>query len=101
MLAQVKHGSAELPSTARRIANFIVTNAGDLIRMLITEPAEQTEASEGSVVAFCRRVGATGSQDLKMLLLARDLVDPVQLIHEDLKPGHTVDEVGERVFLPR
>jgi RpiR family carbohydrate utilization transcriptional regulator len=65
--------------------------------MSITELAEHTDASEGSVVAFCRRVGATGFQDLK-ILLARDLVDPVQLIHEDLKPGHTVDEVGERVF---
>jgi RpiR family transcriptional regulator, carbohydrate utilization regulator len=97
ILAQVKHGSAELPPTARRIATFIVKNAGDVIRMSITELAEQAEASEGSVVAFCRRVGATGFQDLK-ILLARDLVDPVQLIHEDLKPGHTVDEVGERVF---
>ena len=97
ILTQVRHGSAELPPTARRIATFIAKNAGDVIRMSITGLAEQTGASEGSVVAFCRRVGATGFQDLK-ILLARDLVDPVQLIHEDLKPGHTVDEVGERVF---
>ena len=52
--------------------------------MSITELAEQTGASEGSVVGLCRRVGAGGFQDLK-ILLARDLVEPVRFIQEDLE----------------
>lgn len=65
--------------------------------MSITELAEQTGASEGSVVGLCRRVGAGGFQDLK-ILLARDLVEPVRFIQEDLEETDDFTRVGERIF---
>jgi DNA-binding MurR/RpiR family transcriptional regulator len=65
--------------------------------MSVTEVAEQTGSSEGSVVGVCRRLGIGGFQELK-LLLARDLVDPVRLIQEDLSETDTVTDVREHVF---
>ena len=41
--------------------------------MSITEVAEKAEASEGSVVGLCRRIGASGFQELK-ILIAREFV---------------------------
>lgn len=65
--------------------------------MSVTEVAEATDASEGSVVRVCQQVGTNGFQDLK-LALARDLVAPVQFIHEDLQPEDTVAVVMEKIF---
>ncbi len=65
--------------------------------MSITELAEQTHSSEGSVVGLCQRLGIKGFQELK-ILLSRDLVEPVRLIQEDLRASDTVSDVGEHVF---
>ncbi|MGE5146846.1 MAG: MurR/RpiR family transcriptional regulator [Candidatus Eiseniibacteriota bacterium] len=86
-----------LSPAARRIADFIADNAADVVHMSVTEVADGAGASEGSVVAFCRQLGATGFQHLK-IALARDLVQPVQLIHEDLKPDDDVPTVLDKVF---
>jgi RpiR family transcriptional regulator, carbohydrate utilization regulator len=49
------------------------------------------------VVRLCHQIGTTGYQDLK-LALARELVEPVQFIHEDLQPADTVGTVVEKIF---
>ena len=48
VLARIRHLRADLPPTAKRIASYIETHAADVIRMSITELADQSEASEGS-----------------------------------------------------
>ena len=83
ILTLIRQSIRTLPPTARRIASYIDEHAQDVIRMSITELAEQAEASEGSVVGLCRRLGIDGFQELK-ILLSRDVVDPVRLIQEDL-----------------
>lgn len=97
ILMRIRHLSDGLPPTARRIAAYIAEHAEEVIRMSITEVAEQTGASEGSIVGLCRRLGASGFQELK-ILLSRDLVEPMRIIHEDLRPSDTVTDVAEHVF---
>lgn len=87
----------DLPPTAGRIADFITLNAADVVHMSVTEVAERAEASEGSVIGFCQVIGARGFQQVK-LSLARELVQPVQFIHEDLKPEDDTRSVIEKVF---
>ena len=58
------------------------------------EVAERTGSSEGSVVGLCQLLGARGFQEVK-IALARDLVQPVQFIHEDL----TQETVGASLHL--
>ncbi len=65
--------------------------------MSITELAEATQSSEGSIVGLCRRFGAAGFQEVK-ILLARDLVKPVQFIQEDLQEGDTDERVCDIIF---
>jgi DNA-binding MurR/RpiR family transcriptional regulator len=87
----------KLPPTAARIADFILTNAAEVVHMSVTEVAEGAEASEGSVVALCQQLGARGFQQVK-IALARDLVQPVQFIHEDLAPDDDTPTVIEKIF---
>jgi DNA-binding MurR/RpiR family transcriptional regulator len=86
-----------LGDTSRRIADFILEHAADVIHMSVTEVAEQTQSSEGSVVGLCKNVGATGFQQLK-IALAQELVAPVQFIHEDLDPADDADAVVRKIF---
>lgn len=87
----------DLPPTAGRIADFILANANDVVHMSVTEVAERAEASEGSVVGFCQLLGARGFQQIK-IALARDLVQPVQFIHEDLTPADDIGTVIDKIF---
>ncbi|HMR33179.1 MAG TPA: MurR/RpiR family transcriptional regulator [Geminicoccaceae bacterium] len=86
-----------LAPTAARIADFILANAHDVVHMSITEVAERSRASEGSVIALCQQLGARGFQQLK-IALARDLVRPVQFIHEDLDRDDDTRTVVDKIF---
>lgn len=97
ILTQLRLSMDTLPATARRIAAFIERNPRDVIRMSITELAEQAGASEGSVVGLCRRLGASGFQELK-ILLAGQVVEPIQFIQEDLTEQDDLAQVRDRVF---
>jgi DNA-binding MurR/RpiR family transcriptional regulator len=88
---------ASLPPTSRRIARFVLDNVSEVVHMSVTELAEKTESSEGSVVGLAKTLGYTGFQQLK-IALAQDLVAPVQFIHEDLEPGDHSDTVIRKIF---
>lgn len=86
-----------LRPTAQRIADFILDQSSDVIHMSVTELAESTNASEGSVIGLCKQLGATGFQQLK-IVLAQELVQPVQLIHEDLEPEDDAAGIIDKIF---
>lgn len=86
-----------LPPTARRIAEFILSNAQHVVHMSVTEVAEGASASEGSVIGLCQMLGARGFQEVK-LALARDLVQPIQFIHEDLVRDDDTAGVISKIF---
>lgn len=88
---------ANLPPTAARIADFMIAHAADVVHMSVTEVAESAGASEGSVIALCQQLGARGFQQVK-IALARDLVQPVQFIHEDLARTDDTGTVIEKIF---
>ena len=97
MLERIAATRSALPPTAGRIADFIRDHAADVVHMSVTEVAEGAGASEGSVVTFCQQLGARGFQQLK-IALARDLVQPIQFIHEDLERTDDVPSVIEKIF---
>lgn len=88
---------ANLPPKAARIADFFMSHAAEVVHMSVTEVAERTGASEGSVISLCQQLGARGFQQVK-IALARDLVQPVQFIHEDLARSDDTGTVIEKIF---
>ena len=86
-----------LSGTAQRVADYILQHPNEVVHMSVTEVAEATQVSDGSVVRLCHLVGTKGFQDLK-LALARELVQPIQFIHEDLQKDDPVPLVIDKVF---
>lgn len=97
ILARIASSQDSLSPTGQRIARYIYAYRHDVVHMSVTEVAEATSASEGSIVNLCRQLGMKGFQDLK-IALARELVEPVQFIHEDLQPGDDVGTIIEKIF---
>ncbi|HEY8540187.1 MAG TPA: MurR/RpiR family transcriptional regulator [Steroidobacteraceae bacterium] len=96
-IARIKAASGSMGKVSQRIANFIIANAPEVIHMSVSELAERTKASEGAVIKFCKALGATGYQQLK-ILLAQEIHQPIQFIHEDLEYGDTPAQVIEKTF---
>ena len=90
----IQHGSC--PST-RSIADYILENPRQVVGMSVTELAEATGASDGSVINLCRQLDLSGFQQLK-LSLAQEVVQPVQFIHEDLQQTDTTPTVCRKTF---
>jgi RpiR family transcriptional regulator, carbohydrate utilization regulator len=97
ILSRIRELQTELPPKASQIATFMLGQAENVIHMSITEVAETCNVSEGTIVSFCRRVGAGGFQEMK-ILLARDLIEPVRLIQEDLHRGDDAATVTDHIF---
>ena len=97
VLARIKTLWPSLGPVGQRIADFIEKNPREVIHMSVSEVAERTGSSEGSVVGLCKNLGATGFQQIK-IALAQEMVRPVQFIHEDLDPRDTVDSVIRKIF---
>jgi DNA-binding MurR/RpiR family transcriptional regulator len=97
VLARIESMWPSLGPVGQRIAEFIVKNAHQVVHMSVSEVAEQTGSSEGSIVGLCKTLGATGFQQVK-IALAQEIVRPVQMIHEDLEPGDPVDVAIRKIF---
>lgn len=97
VLARIQSVRQSLGPTGRRIADFIVQHPQEVVHMSVSEVAERTGASEGSIVGLCKSIGATGFQQLK-IVLAQETVRPVQFIHEDLEPQDDAEAVARKIF---
>lgn len=82
---------------AQKIARHVLENPEAVVRMSVTELADATEVSEGSVINFCRGIGLSGFQHLK-LSLAQEIVQPMQFIHEDVSPDDDMASICRKVF---
>ena len=62
---------ATLPSltaSGQRIGKFILLSPGDVVQLTVSDVAEMTGSSVGSVVRFCQELGLRGFADLKLRL---------------------------------
>lgn len=97
VLNRIRVRQASLGPSTRSIADFIQANPRRVVGMSVTELAEATGASDGSVINLCRQLGLSGFQQLK-LSLAQEVVQPVQFIHEDLQQSDDTATVCRKMF---
>ena len=62
MLARIQSLLPSMGAASQRIGEFVISHPADVVHMSVSEVAERTQCSEGSVVGFCKLLGATGFQ---------------------------------------
>lgn len=97
VIGRIRSIHKTLGPTSRAIADYILTQPDVVMRISVTELAEATGASQGSVVNFCQGLGLSGFQQLK-LSLAQAVVQPVQYIQEDLARTDDIETVCRKMF---
>lgn len=97
VLSRIRIREASLGPSTRSIAHYVLENPQAIVGMSVTELSDTVGVSEGSVINFCRQLGLSGFQQLK-LSLAQEVVQPVQFIHEDLQPNDDTTAVCRKTF---
>lgn len=88
------------PSLSRaeqRVADYICQNPGEVIRLSVAGLAEASGVSDATVIRMARHIGLNGYQDLK-IVLAQDLVSPLQSIHEEISENDSTLAIIDKVF---
>jgi len=81
-----------LPRSERKVADYVLNHANQVIHSSVTDLAQTLEVSESTVVRFCQRLGYQGYPEFKVLL-ARDLGTPFQDTYDTLDPGDDVTTI--------
>lgn len=98
ILVRLREIAAELTDAEARVANFVAANTEAVTGMSITVLAQQSSASEATVVRLCKKLHLRGYQELR-LALAQDAGDPrLRVIHEDVALGDGTSSLLGKVF---
>jgi RpiR family transcriptional regulator, carbohydrate utilization regulator len=85
MLSVISDALPRLKGTTQKVAEFILNSPQETINLTITELGARVGVSEASIVRFAQSLGYSGFHALK-IRLAEDIVSPMLISHEDLKP---------------
>jgi len=68
IIRAIENGRHELRKSERKVADFVLARAEDVIHMRIVDLAQESNVSEPTVVRFCRAIGCDGFQSFKLAL---------------------------------
>lgn len=86
-----------LKAALKKVADLVLSRPEMAIYASVNEVAAQAGVSEATVMRFCRILGFRGFQDFK-IALARELVTPMQRLHEEVDAGDTPAAIVRKVF---
>jgi DNA-binding MurR/RpiR family transcriptional regulator len=86
-----------LKAALRKVADLILNKPEMAIYASVNEVAAAAGVSEATVMRFCRTLGFRGFQDFK-IALAREMVSPLQRLHEEVEEGDNPDTIVRKVF---
>ena len=97
MISQIELVRNELPESEKKVAEYILANAKDVMYMSIHELAKKADASSAAVVRFCRSLGTDGFPALKIRLSAE--VENIQYVgYLDVESNETVPSIIDKML---
>jgi RpiR family carbohydrate utilization transcriptional regulator len=86
-----------LKAALRKVADVTLARPELAIYASVNEVAAAAGVSEATVMRLCRLLGFRGFQDFK-IALARELVTPLQRLHEEVSEGDDAATIVHKVF---
>ena len=96
-LSRVRAAYPSLSPTEQRVADFVLADHGNVIRMTLADLASRTGVSEATIMRYCRSVGYAGFVDFKMALLLAFKGSP-RFVYENVEVGDTPQVIANKVF---
>lgn len=88
---------SSLREAERRVAEYVLSNTGEVMYLSITELAEKSGTSEATVSRLCRRLGYKGYQELKISAAMSSMPEKRQL-NEEACEADDVRTICSKVF---
>lgn len=92
---------ASLKSAERRLADYILNNAGEVVNITMEELERRSASSYATIYRFCKKLGFSGFKELKQALVHDILQEsPAPSTIEDMliRPSMSMREIVERTF---
>ena len=86
-----------MTTAEQRVVDTIIEHPQDVIYASVAELAERSKVSDPTVIRTCKKLGFNGYQDLK-ITLAKELVNPLQAINENISPEDDSRTVAAKTF---
>ncbi len=97
ILTQIEIAIKELPTSERKVGEYILENKASIISMTITELAEKSDTSTAAVVRLCRSIGINGFPNLKIRLSAL-VENNVQSGYYDIEPKEEIRSIIKKTM---
>jgi DNA-binding MurR/RpiR family transcriptional regulator len=97
-LTRIRSSYPSLAVSEKRVADWVMEEPEKIIHLSMAQVARECGVSDTTVLRFCRNSGFQGYTDLK-LSIARDVVSPTQVIHDDIAEGDAPATIARKVFL--
>lgn len=94
-LKMIRNMLDQLPTSERKIAQFILENPQSILHSTVNDIGLQANTSGAAVIRLCKSLGLNGFQDLKVRI-AGDLVKPVEQGYRDIEPGESFFSIVQK-----
>ncbi|MDI3548648.1 MAG: hypothetical protein PWR10_2300 [Halanaerobiales bacterium] len=97
---RIKSHLNSLKPAEKKVGEYILKNVSEVIHLSITNLAEKAGVSEATVVKFCKRIGYSGYQELKIMLAQSGEEGQVQgeYIYGEIEAGDKIDVIINKMF---
>lgn len=96
-LPRIRSLYTRLSAKEKTIADYILSHPETIVHSTISEIAENLKMADATVFRFCKHIGFSGYQALK-IALASEIVSPVQDIHETIHENDSEQDIVQKVF---
>lgn len=86
----------QLPKSEKKIAQYILENPAEIIRMTIHELASHANASSSAVTRLCRSIEVDSFSDLKVSL-SYQMSQPIIKGFYDIEPHETIRSIKDKI----
>ena len=97
LIRRITENQASLRKSEAKVANYVLANANEVIKMRIVDLASKSEVSEPTVIRFCKALGFDGFQSFK-LQLAQQLGLGSVFTQFAVEDNDTVADLINKVF---
>jgi DNA-binding MurR/RpiR family transcriptional regulator len=97
VLVRLSAIEADLRESERKIGDYLLHHAPELVHLSITELADATNTSEATVIRFAQRLGYPGFSALK-IALALELRDSASPLPGDVTPDDDIGTIKRKVL---
>lgn len=96
MLEKIRHMHDQLSGAEARVAGWVLQQPHTAISASLATAADQSGASEPTVIRFCRSLGCSGFREFKVQL-ARTLAGVQNYVHHDIGDGDQAPEIIAKI----